>query len=128
MERLFGINSVHARLMLGSAGVDRVLLRDGKLSPRLEMLQALAQKKGVKVERISSGEFDKLTDLNHQGAGVVAQPIAMDEQSLLSMIQAIQFLLPAYGLHKTHHSQIRLKQEPQPHPNWNRPRGYTLIP
>jgi len=86
MERLFGINSVHARLMLGSAGVDRVLLRDGKLSPRLEMLQALAQKKGVKVERISSGEFDKLTDLNHQSAGVVAQPIAMDEQSLLSMI------------------------------------------
>ena len=72
--------------MLGSAGVDRVLLRDGKLSQRLEMLQALAQKKGVKVERISSGEFDKLTDLNHQGAGVVAQPIAMDEQSLLSMI------------------------------------------
>ena len=45
MERLFGINSVHARLMLGSAGVDRVLLRDGKLSQRLEVLQALAQKK-----------------------------------------------------------------------------------
>ena len=77
---------MHARLMLGSAGVDRVLLRDGKLSQRLESLHALTQKKGIKVERISNDEFDKLTELNHQGAGVIAQPIAMDEQSLLSMI------------------------------------------
>ena len=66
MERVFGINSVHARLALGSAGVDHVLLRDGKLSQRLEELHALAQRKGVRVERISNSEFDKLTDLNHQ--------------------------------------------------------------
>ena len=86
MERLFGINSVEARLLLSSGGIDHVLLRSEKLSPRLEVLHDLAFKKGVRVERISNDEFDQLTDLNHQGAGVVAQPLAMDEQSLMSMI------------------------------------------
>jgi 23S rRNA (guanosine2251-2'-O)-methyltransferase len=86
MENLFGINSVHARLMLGNVGVDHVMLRDGKLSLRLEELLTLAIKKEVRVERMSNSEFDDLTDLNHQGAGIVSKPLAMDEQSLLSMV------------------------------------------
>ena len=86
MERLFGINSVHARLMLGNVGVDHVVLRDGNLSQRLEELLSLAAKKGVRVERITNSEFEVLTELNHQGVGIVSEPLAMDEQSLLSMV------------------------------------------
>jgi len=86
MERLFGINSVNARLMLGKSGIDHVLLREGKLSQRLEELSDLAVKIGVRVERIPGNSFDELTDLNHQGAGIVGQPLMMDEQSLLSMV------------------------------------------
>ena len=86
MERLFGINSVHARLMLGNVGVDHVLLRDGILSQRLEDLLSLAAKKEVRVERISNSDFEALTDLNHQGVGIVSEPLTMDEQSLLSMV------------------------------------------
>lgn len=77
---------MHSRLMLGNVGVDHVLLRDGSLSQRLEELLSLAAKKGVRVERITNSEFEVLTELNHQGVGIVSEPLAMDEQSLLSMV------------------------------------------
>lgn len=86
MSFLFGINSVLGRLQ-SAKGVRRLLLRDGEMSKRLEEAHELARVHGVKIDRLTSAEFDDMTSVNHQGLGLEVDSLSvMDESALYGLL------------------------------------------
>ena len=87
MDYLFGVNSVLGRLQ-SAKGVRRLLLRDGELSSRLAKAHELAKARGIKIDRLSAADFDALTDVNHQGAGLEVDSLkVMDESALDGLME-----------------------------------------
>lgn len=87
MNYLFGINTVLGRLQSGK-GVRRLMLREGDLSSRLAEALELAKNRGIRVDRLTPAEFDALTDVNHQGAGLEVDSLkVMDESALDALLK-----------------------------------------
>ena len=87
MDYLFGVNSVLGRLQ-SAKGVRRLLLREGELSARLTEAFELAKARGIKIDRLRADEFDGLTQVNHQGAGLEVDSLkVMDENALDGLLE-----------------------------------------
>ncbi len=86
MQRIFGINSVLGRLDR-PAGVERLLLRRGKLSPRLLEIRTLAEAGKVPISLLDDAQFAELTDVNHQGVGLEVTGIdRLDEDGMFRLL------------------------------------------
>ncbi len=85
MKVLFGINSVLGRLQ-SAKGARRLLIRQGELSPRLESAQELARIHGLQIQKLTTVEFDELTNVNHQGIGLEVDSLkVLDEDAIDSL-------------------------------------------
>ena len=69
-ETIFGINAVQSRLRLSADGVERLFLRTGALSHRLQQVLELGTVTGCVIERISIDRLSHMTDVNHQGVAL----------------------------------------------------------
>jgi 23S rRNA (guanosine2251-2'-O)-methyltransferase len=86
MAMIFGINSVMGR-MQQTKGIQRLLLRDGELSSRLQAALDRAKSAGIPCTRISEDEFKGHTDVNHQGVGLEVDHIrTLDESALYDIL------------------------------------------
>ncbi len=87
MHRIFGINSVSARLALGAAGIRRIWIREGRLSGRLEALLREADSLSIAIERVTVEALDKMTSVTHQGVALEAETLASrDEKWLIRQV------------------------------------------
>ncbi len=87
-SNIYGINAVRSRLRLGDAGIERLLLRNGSLSDRLQIVLQLAEEVGCPVTRVDEQELDAMTSVVHQGVGlVVARPEAISEDLLYDIVE-----------------------------------------
>lgn len=82
---IFGINSVTTRLRRDTDGVERLMLRKGKLTHRLREIESLAREHGIRVEKVDEVVFDNIEPGSaHQGVALeVTRPsvvtISLDE-------------------------------------------------
>ncbi len=88
-ETLAGINSVTARLSLGNPGLQRMLVRRGSLSARLQGVCDLASAQGCPVVKVDDAELDRLSGLVHQGVVLVVDaPQPYDEGLLDDLLES----------------------------------------
>jgi 23S rRNA (guanosine2251-2'-O)-methyltransferase len=86
-ETIYGINAVVMRLRSGGVGIQRLILREGKLSGRLSEVEDLANTIGVPVERVEEASLDRESDISHQGIGLVVDEARMlTEDRLKSLV------------------------------------------
>lgn len=87
-QRIFGINAVTARLGLGKDEIEKVLIRKGELSTRLNDLLLLAEQTGCHIERVGDEVLDEMTSIAHQGTGLLMRsPKAKNEHYLHELIE-----------------------------------------
>ncbi|HKI75470.1 MAG TPA: 23S rRNA (guanosine(2251)-2'-O)-methyltransferase RlmB [Pseudomonadales bacterium] len=84
-EVVFGINAVATRLKRGD-GLVELLVREGKLSARLEEMVQLARDKSCRVSRRSLEELDRMTALSHQGVALTVAATDMKSESFLNTV------------------------------------------
>jgi 23S rRNA (guanosine2251-2'-O)-methyltransferase len=86
--KIFGINAIRSRLQLGRTGVEKIMLRDGDLSARLQEILDLAVAMKCPVDRVSEEVLAKLTDVAHQGVGMMLlAPELKSEADLFEIIE-----------------------------------------
>lgn len=85
-DSIFGINAVEIRLRAGKDGVQKVLLRSGRVSHRLAEIESLARKLGVPLERVDDPELDRMTPVSHQGVGLVVDDARILNEDRLKAI------------------------------------------
>lgn len=85
-EYVFGINAVAARMAAGAAGIHRLLLREGKRSPRVQELERQAGAIGLPVDRMAPPRFDALTDISHQGVALIVDPPTVRNEDVLDQM------------------------------------------
>lgn len=88
-EALAGINSVTARLAQGNPGLQRLLVRRGSLSARLQAVCELAGERGCPVVKVDEAELDRASSVVHQGVILfVDAPVPRDERLLDELLAA----------------------------------------
>ncbi len=78
-QQIFGINAVQARLETGT-GVFSLLVQEGRLNPRQQMLMEIADSIGCPILR---GETDWPEDINHQGVALLVDPARFKSEHFL---------------------------------------------
>ncbi|MBL4681013.1 MAG: 23S rRNA (guanosine(2251)-2'-O)-methyltransferase RlmB [Pseudomonadales bacterium] len=87
-QRIFGINAVTARLGLGKAEIEKILIKKGELSSRLNDLLLLAEQTGCFIERVSDEALDEMTSITHQGVGLLLHsPKVKNEHFLYELLE-----------------------------------------
>jgi len=102
-QRIFGINAVTARLELGKAEIEKILIKKGELSSRLNDLLLLAEQTGCFIERVSDEALDEMTSITHQGVGLLLHsPKAKNEHYLYELLKQ----------EKVKQEKVKQKKEP----------------
>jgi len=87
-ETIYGINAVASRLKVSGRGVQRLLIRAGSLSARLQAILDLGEQIECTVERVSDKQLSTMTEVNHQGVGlIVASSTTLSEDNLFVMLE-----------------------------------------
>ena len=82
-QTIFGVHAVQARLQTG-IGIERLIIRPGKLNNRLSHLIELAELIGCPIERRAID--DEATDVAHQGVALMVSGTAMRPESDLKLM------------------------------------------
>ncbi|MBV1876278.1 MAG: 23S rRNA (guanosine(2251)-2'-O)-methyltransferase RlmB [Pseudomonadales bacterium] len=84
---LFGINAVESRLNQGVIGIEKLLVREGQVSSRLQQLLDLGNDLGCLIERVKDKRLSALTSVTHQGVGLEhTAPKISDEEDLYALL------------------------------------------
>ena len=82
-ETIFGINAVESRLRLPGSRPLKLILVKGKTSARLMHILTLAEDLSCPVEHLAEHQFERMTDLKHQGVALeVKRQIGASEEVL----------------------------------------------
>jgi len=88
---IFGINAIKSRLQLGGAGIEKVILRRGELSPRLKEIMDLATSIQCSVDRVEDDVLNGMTRVVHQGVGMMLAPLKMkSEADLFDIVASVE--------------------------------------
>jgi 23S rRNA (guanosine2251-2'-O)-methyltransferase len=82
-QYIFGVNAVTERLKLGKDGIEKCLIKSGDLSSRLSDLLLSAEQIACGIERVSDEDFSKMTEVNHQGVGLILHPPKVKHENYL---------------------------------------------
>ena len=69
-----GINAILSRLQSGRIGVQKIMLRDSKLSSRLQEILDLAEAMNLPIDRVTEKALANMTNVAHQGVGMALLP------------------------------------------------------
>jgi len=105
-ELIYGLHAVTA-LLEGGGKVHALWMLDSRHDDRLARVMELAQKAGVRVQRVPRAELDRLThDARHQGVAAEAEGAELrDESGLIPLLEALAgppFLLVLDGVQDPH--------------------------
>ncbi|HEY1772860.1 MAG TPA: 23S rRNA (guanosine(2251)-2'-O)-methyltransferase RlmB [Gammaproteobacteria bacterium] len=105
-ELIYGLHAVTALLESGGK-VHALWMLDSRNDDRLLRVSELAQKAGVRVQRVPRAELDRLThDARHQGVAAEAEGAELrDESGLIPLLDALHeppFLLVLDGVQDPH--------------------------
>lgn len=105
-ELIYGLHAVTA-VLEGGGRVHALWMLDSRHDERLTRVAELAQKAGVKVQRVPRAELDRLThDARHQGVAAEAEGAELrDEGGLMPLLDRLEeppFLLVLDGVQDPH--------------------------
>jgi 23S rRNA (guanosine2251-2'-O)-methyltransferase len=105
-ELIYGLHAVTA-LLEGGGKVHALWMLDSRHDDRLARVTELAQKAGIRVQRVPRTELDRLThDARHQGVAAEAEGAELrDESGLIPLLDALDeppFLLVLDGVQDPH--------------------------
>ena len=86
---LYGLNAVEAALISRNRTLERLYLKEGRLTPRLAAVGTLAGEAGVGISSVSPADLDKTCGSDsHQGCALVCGPLpTRGEQDCLALIR-----------------------------------------
>ncbi|MFT7684682.1 MAG: 23S rRNA (guanosine2251-2'-O)-methyltransferase [Candidatus Azotimanducaceae bacterium] len=86
-QKVFGVNAVVERLKRGHEGIEKLIIKRGELSPRLNDVLLMAEQISCGIDRVSDEDLSQMTDINHQGVGLILHPPkAMHENHLYELL------------------------------------------